>query len=63
MKKKNPDFEIIPRKKNKGRPSKRPSVSKLAREYSKKSTKDIAQKYGVSESTVRSWVFKARRGY
>ncbi len=56
------DFSIIPRKEGSGRKSNRPSLKQLAKDYGSMPTKAMAEKYGVSESTVRSWVFRARRG-
>lgn len=57
------NFEIIPRKCTNGRPTKRPSLDILREEYLTLSTREMAMKYNVGESTVRNWVYKARRGY
>lgn len=56
------DFSIIPRKAGSGRPSNRPSIEELAKDYASMSVKEVAKKYKVSESTIRNWVFKVRRG-
>lgn len=56
------DFTIIPRKKGSGRKSNRPSLKQLSKEYGSMETRAMAEKYGVSEATIRSWVFRARRG-
>lgn len=56
------DFSVIPRKKGSGRPTTKPSIEQLAKDYSEMSVKDVAKKYKVKEATVRSWVFQARRG-
>lgn len=55
------NFEIIPRKKGSGRPSNRPPIERLAHDYKVMSVKECAKKYGVSEATVHTWVFRARR--
>ena len=56
------DFSIIPKKEKSGRPSKRPTLAQLKKDYARMTVKEVSQKYGVSESTVRTWVFRARRG-
>lgn len=56
------DFTVIPRKKGSGRPTNKPSLKQLAKDYEKLSVKEVAEKYGVAEATVRTWVFRARRG-
>ena len=56
------DFTIIPRKPVSGRPSNRPTLNQLKKDYQRLSVKEVAEKYGVAESTVRTWVFRARRG-
>lgn len=56
------DFTIIPKKEKSGRPSKRPTLAQLKKDYAKMTVKEVAKKYEVSESTVRTWVFRARRG-
>lgn len=56
------DFSLIPRKKGSGRPTTKPSVEQLAKDYGELSVKEVAKKYKVKEATIRSWVFKARRG-
>lgn len=50
----------IPTKKG-GRPSKRPDLQMLAMLYEQMTAKEIAEKYGVKESTVRSWIARARK--
>lgn len=50
----------IPKKEG-GRPSKRPSNEQLALLYQANTAKAIAEKYGVSEYTVRNWIAKARK--
>ena len=48
-------------KKKNGRPSVRPDLSTLSMLYQTMTAKEIAQQYNVSESTVRSWVSRARK--
>lgn len=48
-------------KKKGGRPSKRPTNEELALMYQMMTAKQVAEKYGVSEYTVRNWVNKARK--
>lgn len=48
-------------KKKGGRPSKRPSVEMLNMLYQNMTAKQIADEYGVKESTVRSWIARARK--
>lgn len=50
----------IPTKKS-GRPTKKPSLEMLAMLYEHMTAKEIAEKYGVKESTVRSWLWNYRR--
>lgn len=56
------DFTIIPKKKRRGRSTSKPTVKQLAKDYASLSTKEVAEKYGVKEATVRTWVYRARRG-
>lgn len=56
------NFEIIPRKQRNGRPTKRPNLEQLKQDYAEMTTREMARKYGVGESTVRNWIYKARRG-
>ena len=56
------DFSIILRKKGSGRPTTKPSIEQLAKDYGEMPVKEVAKKYKVAEATVRSWVFQARRG-
>lgn len=58
--KKGSDFMTIKTKKG-GRPSKRPDLQMLAMLYEQMTAKEIAEKYGVKESTVRSWIARARK--
>lgn len=51
----------IPMKKG-GRPSKRPDPERLAELYAKHTATEIAKMYGVTATTVRSWVFRLRKG-
>lgn len=51
---------VIERKKG-GRPSKRPANAELAKMYARMTAKQVAEHYGVSEYTVRNWIFKARK--
>ncbi len=46
-----------------GRPTKRPSNDILEKLYISDdlTAKEIAEKYGVLESTVRGWIYKARK--
>lgn len=44
-----------------GRPSKRPNLQMLTMLYEQMTAKEIAEKYGVKESTVRSWIARARK--
>ncbi len=61
--KKEANYEIIPRKQRYGRPTKRPPLEQLKQDYMEMTTREMAKKYQVSDSTVRNWVYKARRGY
>lgn len=54
------DFVIIAKKRG-GRPSKRPSNEELAMLYQNMTAKQIGEYFGVSEYTVRNWIFKARK--
>lgn len=51
---------VIPKKKG-GRPSKRPTNAELAILYQSMTAKEVAERYGVSEYTVRNWINKARK--
>lgn len=42
-------------KKKGGRPTKRPDAKTFAKEYSTHTATELAEKYNVSDSTVRSW--------
>ena len=48
-------------KKKNGRPSVRPDLATLSMLYQTMTAKEIAHQYNVSESTVRSWVSRARK--
>ena len=48
-------------KKKNGRPSVRPDLQTLSMLYQTMTAKEIAHQYNVSESTVRSWVSRARK--
>ena len=48
-------------KKNKGRTSKRPSMEELSELYSRLTAKQIADQFGVSDSTVRHWIATYRK--
>lgn len=50
----------IARKKG-GRPTKKPSLEMLAMLYEQMTAKEIAEQYGVKESTVRSWLWSYRK--
>lgn len=50
----------IPLKQHPGT-SKRPPLDELAKLYAEHTAKEIGTMYGVSESTVRSWVARARK--
>lgn len=39
-----------------------PDIKKLARLYSEMTADEIAREYGVSKHTVRSWIYKYRKG-
>lgn len=49
------------KKKKGGRPSNRPPLDELQRLYLDKTAREIAEQYGVKESTVRSWIARARK--
>ena len=55
-------FYDIPYRKR-GRPSKRPDSKTLSDLYSKYSVEEIAEKYGVSRTTVYVWAAEARKEY
>ena len=44
-----------------GRPTKRPTEYELAMKYSGMTALEIANEYGVSESTVRRWISEYRK--
>lgn len=44
-----------------GRPTKRPSDDVLADMYRTHTARQIADEYGVTEATVRSWIARIRR--
>lgn len=48
-------------KKKSGRPTNRPSLDMLAMLYQNLTASEIAKQYGVKESTVRSWIARARK--
>ncbi len=48
-------------KKQGGRPSRRPTNEELAMLYSRMTAKEVAEHYGVSEYTVRTWINRARK--
>lgn len=52
---------MIIEKKNGGRPTKRPVTAELAMLYSMMTAKEIGEKYGVSQYTVKNWIAKARK--
>ena len=45
-----------------GAKGKCPDIKKLARLYSEMTADEIAREYGVSKHTVRSWIYKYRKG-
>jgi len=50
----------IPAKKR-GRPSKKPSDAELASKYQCMTASEIAEEYHVKQSTVESWIYRARK--
>lgn len=50
----------IPKKKG-GRPSKKPSMETLSSLYEHMTAREIAEKYGVSVSTVNTWLWNYRK--
>lgn len=48
-------------KKKSGRPTKMPAPEVFAALYRTHTASEIAKKYGVAESTVRSWAHRWRR--
>lgn len=48
-------------KKKNGRPTKRPDLATLSMLYQTMTARQIAELYCVSDSTVRSWVSRARK--
>lgn len=55
-------FDLIPRKEGSGRPTNKPLLKDLKKDYASMSVKEISQKYGVKEATVKTWVYRARKG-
>lgn len=53
---KNRMFEV----KRRGRPSKCPDVKTLSDLYEQYTSRQIAEKYGVSKSTAKGWIYRAR---
>lgn len=49
------------KKKVGGRPSKKPSEAELSMLYESMTATEIAEKYGVAVSTVRSWITQYRK--
>lgn len=43
-----------------GRKTSRPPVEELAKLYETKTTRELAEHYGVPEGTVKSWIFYYR---
>lgn len=43
------------------RESRKPSLEQLSEDYSKLTARQIAIKYSVSETTVRSWIYRERK--
>ena len=43
-----------------GRKTSRPPVEELAKLYETKTTRELAEHYGVPESTVKGWIFYYR---
>ena len=48
-------------RKHTGRISKRPDIDTLSSLYAKKSAREIAAMYGVTDATVRRWIAEYRR--
>lgn len=48
-------------RKQSGRKSKKPSKEELEMLYSQMSAREIAEHYGVAESTVRKWIGEYRK--
>lgn len=48
-------------KKAGGRPTQRPDVKTFAKEYETHTARELAEKYGVAVSTVRSWACYYRK--
>lgn len=44
-----------------GRPSKKPTIEELDYLYQKKTAREIAAFYGVTENTVRRWIHEYRK--
>lgn len=47
--------------KKKGRRSRKPSEQELAMMYSQMTAKEVGERYGVAETTVRRWIREYRR--
>lgn len=54
-------LQIVLGGKKRGFKSKAPSDEQLLTEYVNMTAKEIGEKYGVAESTVRGWIQGARR--
>ena len=52
---------IVFEKKKSGRPSARPELQILSDLHSTMSTHDIAQQYNVADSTVKGWIWRAKK--
>ena len=48
-------------RKQSGRKSKKPTEAELEMLYSQMSAREVAEHYGVAESTVRKWIGKYRK--
>lgn len=46
-----------------GKPTSRPDAETLDRLYKEQSARQIAERYGVQEVTVRAWIRRYRRDY
>jgi uncharacterized protein YjcR len=55
------NMSIMEISKKHGRPSKKPDNEQLFTEYSQMTATQLAEKYGVPVSTVRSWIARARK--
>ncbi|WP_418751546.1 hypothetical protein [Frisingicoccus sp.] len=54
---------VYPKKRKTGRPSKRPNPELLATLYENHSATELAEMYGVTPGTVRSWMCRIRKEY